>query len=309
MRVGQPSELAKVALVLVLARVMSSWSRTPDSIFALWKPLALVLLPGLLILQQKDLGTALVFVGVVFAMLYWAGVSWQLLVFLASPAVSLVLAGNTGLWGLWFIFVTTLLLVRRPFLLESVTIVLANVASGVVAPVLWDRMGAYRQDRVLTFLNPSLDPAGAGYHVNQSMTAIGSGGWFGQGFNQGTQKGLEFLPEQHTDFIFAVLGEELGFTGVVLALALFLALFLRTTRIASRSFDAFGSLVAFGLTSIWLVHVSVNVGMTLNLVPVTGIPLPFFSYGGSFLLACWLCVGILHRVSAEGRGQPDFTAL
>ena len=127
-------------------------------------------------------------------------------------------------------------------------------------------------------------------------------GLFGKGFLEGTQKRLAFLPAQHTDFIFSVVGEELGFVGVTLALSLFLLLLLRGVRIAVRASSAFSSLVALGLTTGWLVHVVVNIGMTLNLMPITGIPLPFFSYGGSFMLASWLAVGILMRISHEGRG-------
>jgi rod shape determining protein RodA len=132
--------------------------------------------------------------------------------------------------------------------------------------------------------------------------AIGSGGWFGQGFTHGPQKRLNFLPEQHTDFIFAVVGEELGYLGVMVALTLFLFLFLRVIRVSERANDSYGSLVAFGLLALWFTHVTENVGMTLNLLPITGIPLPFFSYGGSFLLASWMAVGILARISSEGRG-------
>ena len=134
------------------------------------------------------------------------------------------------------------------------------------------------------------------------MIAIGSGGWFGKGFTLGTQKRLAFLPAQHTDFIFAVVGEEMGFLGVTLAITLFLLLFLRVTKIAERANDSFSSLVAFGLLGSWFVHVLENMGMTLNLMPITGIPLPFFSYGGSFMLASWMAIGILMRISAEGRG-------
>ena len=136
----------------------------------------------------------------------------------------------------------------------------------------------------------------------QSQVAIGSGGWLGKGFTEGSQKRLAFLPAQHTDFIWSVVGEELGFIGVTIALGLFFVLFLRCTRVAARATDSFSSLVAFGLVSIWITHLIENVGMTLNLMPVTGIPLPFFSYGGSFLLASWISVGILVRLSAEGRG-------
>jgi rod shape determining protein RodA len=125
----------------------------------------------------------------------------------------------------------------------------------------------------------------------------------------GTQKRLAFLPAQHTDFIFSVVGEELGFIGVTCALTLFLILFLRAVRIATRANDSFSSLVAFGLAAGWIVHVAENVGMTLNLMPITGIPLPFFSYGGSFLLTSWLAVGILVRIAGEGRGRADTLAI
>jgi rod shape determining protein RodA len=139
--------------------------------------------------------------------------------------------------------------------------------------------------------------------------AIGSGGWLGKGFTLGSQKRLAFLPAQHTDFIFPVVGEELGFLGITIAMSLFLMLLLRSVRIAARSPDPFPSLVAFGLASAWFVHILVNVGMTLNLMPITGIPLPFFSYGGSFMLVCWIAVGILVRISGEGRGPSDMLVI
>jgi len=173
---------------------------------------------------------------------------------------------------------------------------------GIVGPLLWEHMKPYRQNRLKVFLDPSVDPRGSGYHVIQSQVAIGSGGWFGRGYLHGPQKRLAFLPEQYTDFIFAVVGEELGFIGVTIALALFLFLFLRVIRIAERANDSYSSLVAFGLLACWFTHVLENVGMTVNKMPITGIPLPFFSYGGSFMLACWLSVGILARISSEGRG-------
>jgi rod shape determining protein RodA len=171
----------------------------------------------------------------------------------------------------------------------------------VLAPLLWESLKPYQQNRFRVFLDPSVDPRRSGYHVIQSQIAIGSGGLFGQGFTEGSQKRLAFLPEQHTDFIFAVLGEELGFVGVTLALALFLTLFLRIIRVAERANDSFSSLVAFGLLAGWFVHVIINVGMTLNLMPITGIPLPFFSYGGSFFIICCLCLGLAFRVAWDSR--------
>ncbi|HET9425437.1 MAG TPA: rod shape-determining protein RodA [Gemmatimonadaceae bacterium] len=302
-RLGQPAEFAKLAVVLMLARVLAQRrTGSAKSMFDLWKPILTVSVPMLLILMQPDLGTAIVFVGIFFAMLFWAGTPWKLLILLASPVVSLILAFNSIVWGSWLILVLLLVFWYRPYLLEGIAILLANVSMGIVAPLLWDHMPAYQQNRLKVFLDPTIDPRGSGYHVTQSRVAIGSGGWFGQGFTEGPQKRLAFLPEQHTDFIFAVVGEELGYLGVTVALTLFLFLFLRIVRVAERANDSFSSLVAFGLLASWFTHVAENVGMTLNLLPITGIPLPFFSYGGSFLLASWMAVGILARISSEGRG-------
>ena len=304
-KLGQPSELAKIAVVLMLAKVFSARQAAPKSLVDLWKPALVALIPWLLIMAQPDLGTGLVFIGIFFAMLFWSGATWQVLVLAASPAVSLVLAVNTTLWGVWFLLLIGLVLWYKPYIAEGVFVVVANVVMGVVAPLAWERLSPYQQRRFLGFLDPRNDPQNAGYHVIQSQVAIGSGGWLGKGFTQGTQKRLAFLPEQHNDFIFPVVGEELGFIGVTIALALFLVLFLRCVRVAARATDSFSSLVAFGLVSTMFVHLLVNVGMTLNLMPITGIPLPFFSYGGSFMLACWIAVGIEVRLSSEGRGRAD----
>jgi len=308
-KLGQPAELAKVATTLMLARVLAAQRETPRSLLDLWRPLVVVGIPWLLVMAQPDLGTGIVFIAICFAMLFWSGVPWPLLLMLASPGISLVLAFSTGIWGAWFLILVALVLWSRTYLREGVALLLTNVAMGVVAPLLWDKLKPYQQRRLLVFLDPSADPKASGYQITQSKVAIGSGGLFGKGFTLGSQKRLAFLPERHTDFIFSVVGEELGFIGVTIALSLFLALFLRSTRVATRANDAFPSLVAFGLVSAWFVHVIVNVGMTLNLMPVTGIPLPFFSYGGSFLLVCWTAVGIMLRISSEGRGQPDAIGL
>ncbi len=302
-RVGQPSEIAKITVVLMLAKVLSSRRESARSLLDLWKPAVIVAIPWVIIMLQPDLGSGIVFIGIFFAMLYWSGVGWPLLILIASPAVSLILSFHVGLWGAWFFILLALVLWYRPYLLEGIVLMVLNVATGVIAPMMWEKLAPYQQNRLRTFLDPSADVRGSGYHVIQSKVAIGSGGFSGQGFTLGTQKRLAFLPEQHTDFIFAVLGEELGFIGVTIALGLFLWLFLRVTEIAERANDSYSSLVAFGLMSGWFVHVLVNVGMTLNLMPITGIPLPFFSYGGSFMLASWLAVGILMRISGEGRGS------
>ena len=305
-KIGQPAELAKIAVVLMLAKVLAARRDAPKSLMDLWQPALVVGIPWLLIMAQPDLGTGLIFIGIFFAMLFWSGVSWQLLVLVASPGISLLLAfGTAGLWGAWFLLLIGLVLYYRPYIAEGVFIVAMNVVMGVLAPFLWARLSPYQRGRFLTFLDPSANPQTSGYHVIQSQVAIGSGGWLGKGFTLGSQKRLAFLPEQHNDFIFPVVGEELGYLGVTVALVLFLLLFLRCVRVATRATDSYASLVAFGLVSIWFFHVLVNVGMTLNLMPITGLPLPFFSYGGSFMLACWIAVGIEVRVSSEGRGRAD----
>ena len=301
-RLGQPAELAKLTVVLMLARVLAQNRTAPKSMLELWKPLIVAGAPLLLIMAQGDLGTSIVFVGIFFAMLFWAGVPWQLLILLASPVVSLILGFDSRIWGAWFLALLALVLWYKPYLGEGLFVVAANVMMGIVGPILWEHMKPYRQNRLKVFLDPSVDARGSGYHVIQSQIAIGSGGWFGRGYLNGPQKRLAFLPEQYTDFIFAVVGEELGFIGVMFAIALFLFLFLRVIRISERANDSFSSLVAFGLLASWFTHVLENVGMTLNLMPITGIPLPFFSYGGSFMLACWLAIGVLARISSEGRG-------
>jgi len=304
-RLGQPSELAKIAVAVMLAKVLASYRVAPRSLMDLVKPAIVVLIPWLLVMAQPDLGTGLVFIGMFFAMLFWTGVSGTLLLLAASPVISLLLAGSTGIWATWFILLLVVVWNYKPYVVEGVALVVANLMMGVAAPIVWYKvLKVHQRERLLVFLDPTLDPKDAGYQVAQSRIAIGSGGWTGKGFTQGSQKRLAFLPEQHTDFIFAVVGEELGFLGVAAALTLFLLLFLRVIRVSTRASDSFSSLVAFGLMGSWFVHVIINVGMTINLMPITGIPLPFFSYGGSFMLACWIAIGMLVRISAEGRGRP-----
>ena len=297
----QPSEFAKLTTILALARYLATRPESPTTFRALVTPSLIVGLPLGLVILQPDLGTALAFMGILFSTLYWAGAPIGLLAFLMSPAVALVLSYNNRVWALFFIVVLgSLYLYRyRLFLVESLAIVIANLAAGIIASPLWKSLAEYQQNRILVFLDPSVDPRGAGYHIIQSMVAIGSGGIFGKGFTDGTQKKLDFVPEQHTDFIFSVIGEELGFLGTGLALLFFSFILYRLVKIAENSTDPFSGLVIFGILGSWLIHIFVNVGMTVGMVPVTGIPLPFVSYGGTFLLMSWIAVGITARVTYE----------
>jgi rod shape determining protein RodA len=299
--IGQPAELAKLAVVLMLARYLSGRREAPQSLRELIAPCLIAGVPFLLVVKQPDLGSALVFIGILFAMLFWANVRWTWLFLLASPVASLLLAFSTTSWAIWMIVLAILLLVWRPYVYEGIAIYLVNSIMGAIALPIWHKLAPYQQNRLLTFLNPEADPQKAGYHAIQSKVAIGAGGWFGNGYLHGAQKRLAFLPEQHTDFVFSVLGEELGFFGVMLAMILFFGLLLVLLRIARRSTEPFGSLLVFGILGLLFTHVFENMGMTVNVMPITGIPLPFFSYGGSFLLAMWICVGLALRVAWDSR--------
>ena len=300
-RFGQPAELAKLATILMLARQLAALREAPSTLRDLIVPGLIAGLPCVLVLKQPDLGSAIVFVAILFFMLFWAGTKPSLLLLAASPVIGLVLAFSTVAWGVWIALLAILLLWWRPYLWEGVAIMGLNVLGGVLALPFWNRLAPYQQNRLLAFLNPDVDPRAAGWHVIQSKVAVGSGGLLGKGFTEGTQKRLAFLPAQHTDFIFSIVGEELGFVGVLAALALFAWLLFGLLRVARKATDPFSSLCVFGIASLFFTHIVENVGMTINLMPITGIPLPFFSYGGSFLLACSIGVGIALRVAWESR--------
>jgi len=300
-RLGQPAELAKLGVILMLARWLAERREAPATLRELVYPCVIAGVPSFLVVKQPDLGSGMVFIAILFTMLYWAGTRPSLLLLLGSPVIGLILAFSTVSWGIWIVVLIGLLLWWRPYVWEGLAVLFANVMMGVIAVPFWQRLAPYQQNRLLAFLNPQQDPRATGWHVIQSKIAIGSGGFLGQGFTHGPQKRLAYLPAQFTDFIFSVVGEELGFVGVVVALALFAALILVLLRISRRATDPYSSLCVFGVAGLLCTHIIENVGMTVNLLPITGIPLPFFSYGGSFLLACSLAVGISLRVAWESR--------
>jgi len=300
-RIGQPSEVAKLVVILMLARHLAGRREPPTTLWQLVPAAVIVAAAFLLVGLQPDLGSAIVFIGILFAMLFWAGVSPWLLLLLASPLLSLLFAFSTVSWGIWIAVVTIVLFWQRPYALEGLTVWLTNVGMGIMALTLWNRLAPYQQNRLLSFLNPEVDPRATGWHIIQSKVAIGSGGLIGKGFTEGTQKRLAFLPEQATDFVYSVVGEELGFLGVLASLVLFGVFLSLLLRIASRATDPFASLAVFGIAGMFFTHVLENVGMTIGLMPITGIPLPFFSYGGSFLLTCCIALGVVLRVAHDHR--------
>ncbi len=297
----QPAEIAKLATVLAVARLLAQREDPLTSLRDLVAPSALVALPLTLVMLQPDLGTAMAFVGILIAMLYWAGTPVALLLLVASPVASLFVSYDTSIWSLYIVAVIGFLYFYRYrlFLFESVALVLANFAAATISRPLWNSLATYQQNRILVFLDPEVDPRGAGYHVIQSQIAVGSGGLLGQGWLMGSQKRYDFLPEQHTDFIFSVVGEELGFIGTLLALVALSYVLSRLIKLAERSHDPFAGLALLGIFGAWLVHVFVNIGMTVGLVPITGIPLPFVSYGGTFLFMSWVAVAVAVRVAHD----------
>jgi rod shape determining protein RodA len=289
----QPSELAKLFTVFALSRYLTYSKRSIYSIGWLAPVMGMALLPALLVLKQPDLGTALVFLAVLIFMLFWAGVPLFYLFLIVSPFISLICAFHWLAWATFFLILVFLLYRLRLTFLLSVGFLLLNLALGMITPLVWNRLHDYQRDRILIFLDPGRDPRGAGYQIIQSKVAIGSGGLVGKGYLQGTQNKLAFLPHQHTDFVFSVLGEEFGLLGSLFLLGLFTFLLVKGIHIAYKARNGFFSNVALGITSILAFQMLVNVGMTVGFLPVTGLPLPFVSYGGSSLLSSWILVGIL----------------
>jgi len=292
----QPSEIAKIAVLVALSRYLAYLKRPLFS----WRPLlviALIVGPiSLLVLKQPDLGTALVFFVMTLILLFWGGVPAMGLFFLLSPLISLVLAFHLiPLIAFMAVLIFALMWVR-PRLHLAVMIVTLNLAFGVITPIMWNQLRPYQQNRIMVFLNLRDDPRGVGYQIIQSKVAIGSGGFWGKGFLEGTQTGLHFLPAKHTDFIFSVCGEEFGFVGAVIVLALFGVYLWRSILAGSMARSRFGRFLAVGAAGIVGFQVLVNVGMTLGLMPVTGLPLPFVSYGGTSLVLFWFLTGLIVNV-------------
>ncbi|MCP4684633.1 MAG: rod shape-determining protein RodA [bacterium] len=296
-----PSDIAKIAFVLAISRFFAYSKLAVTSKRRLAISAMMCLLPVALILRQPDLGTALVFFVVLFALWFWSGLSPGYLFLILSPLVSLVAASHWLSWAIYFAVLLIIIGLVRPGAVMGIFTVVLNLAFGVITPFMWGRMADYQKLRILTFLDPGRDPRGAGYQIIQSKISIGSGGVFGKGFLGGSQTRLEFLPERHTDFVFSVLGEEFGLWGSLIVLFLFSYVFYRAVRIAVRCRSRFASNIVVGAMSILLFQFVINVGMTLGFMPVTGLALPLLSYGGTALVLAWTLVGFI--VSADYRWQ------
>ena len=259
----QPAEITKLIVIIMLAHVLAKGKYKVENILGLIMPGLYVFIPFSLILLQNDLGSSLVLLAIFIGMIYVAGANAK---FLFGSIFGVI--GSVVTW------------------------VAAHIYLGVYIP-----LKDYQLNRLLVLVNPSRDPLGAGYNVRQSKIAIGSGGFLGKGLFTGSQNQLNFLPEKHTDFIFSVLGEELGFVGAIIILILYFTLLWRALIVARKAKDKFGEYVVIGIISMFSFHIFQNIGMAVGLMPVTGIPLPFLSYGGSSLITNLLAVGLIMNIN------------
>ena len=293
----QPSEFAKIFSVIALARYLSDNNLKIQKFNSIILPILIALFPALIVLNQPDLGTALVMLSIVFPMLYWAGARPFYLFLLIAPILSILTAFNVILFSIWAFIIAIVIFYARTKIITGIGYFFGNIFFGLFARPIWDMLNPYQQNRIITFIYPENDPLGAAYQIIQSKTAIGSGGFFGKGWGYGTQTHLKFLPVQESDFILSVIGEELGFILIAIILITFGYLLNTIIRYSFLSKDKFSSLILLGLGSIIFAHVFVNTAMTVGLIPVKGLPLPFISAGGTFLVTSYVMVGLIMRFS------------
>ena len=293
----QPSEFAKIGVIITLAALLHN--RDAKDISTVVRTLAITAVPWGLVFFQPDLGTSLVFGAIVLTMLYWANTNPVWILLLISPLISAVVYQlSLPLWLIWILLILVVVYLTQRFKMVAILSTLViNFGAVEIGKLFWRVLKDYQKDRLILFLNPEQDPLGGGYHLIQSRIAIGSGGFWGKGIHQGTQTQLNFIPEQHTDFIFSAIGEEWGFVGCLVLLAVFWVLCWRLIGIANQATDNFGSLLAIGVLSMIAFQVIINISMTVGLAPITGIPLPFMSYGRSSLLSSLLGIGLVESVT------------
>ena len=301
----QPSEFMKIAAILALARFLSEKKNAPTGYSKVILPALIVMVPTAIVLKQPDLGTSLVFLSILFPMLYWAGLDTVHLFFLMSPALSAVFSAPFipfFNWITWVVFMFGLLAVlymARYSLFGMGVILSMNIFAGIAVPLMFNKLKPYQQKRITTFIDPEADPLGAGYQIINSKIAIGSGGLLGKGLGEGRYTELGFLPRAHTDFIFSVVGEEFGFVGAIVILGLIVYIVSRGIFIAMAVKNRFMSIASVGIATVFAFHMFVNVGMVVGIMPVTGLPLLFMSYGGSSCLTSAIMVGLLLNFSVN----------
>jgi rod shape determining protein RodA len=324
----QPSEFVKIGIIIVLARYLDRIGEEIKTLRQVLVSLVIVAVPLGLILLQPDFGTALVYIPIALTMLFFSGIRFthlvSLLIIFGIAIVLPLLVTFSSLTGsesiaffqtlddtrtvllvaaifgaLSFIFFILYKVTKKDIFFKATSIFLIFFAGLVLAALLGKFLKPYQRKRLIVFLKPTIDPYGAGYNIIQSKIAVGAGGLFGKGLLGGTQSQLGFLPERSTDFIFSIFAEEWGFVGSFFILVLYGVFIYRGIMVILTAKDRFGSLVASGIVGMFLFHIIINIGMTIGLMPITGIPLPFLSYGGSFLITSIVGASLLFNIESR----------
>ena len=302
----QPSEVAKLSTILALSLVLDR--KIISTLKDIFLPCLIVFIPWLLIFFQPDLGTSLVLIVLTFVMLYWSQmpIEWILIVVLCCITAALYVVLPNFLF-VWIPFIGYLAYrSTQKKIIFSVFAISFHLLVAKLTPVLWEfGLKEYQKDRLILFLDPYRDPLGGGYHLLQSQIAIGSGGFLGTGLLRGKLTYLQFIPEQHTDFIFSALGEELGFLGCIVILFLLFILIKQLINIAKIARTDFESLIVIGIASTFFFQITINLFMTIGLGPVTGIPLPFMSYGRTSLLINFISIGLVLSIFKRSRSMKN----
>lgn len=292
---GQSSELMKLATILATANYLTSRRDiSAENVRYALTAVVIILIPTTLVFLQNDLGTALIFLALIPVMLFWSGLPYGVSLFMISPAIIAYLSVIGWYYGVIAAVILTCVIffVQRRIWLSIASLVTGLLTISGVQLAITQLLQPHQIARIAAFTNPAYDPTGAGWNVMQAKTAIGSGGLTGKGFLEGTQTQLKFLPEQWTDFIFCVIGEEFGFIGAAIVVLAFLFLFIRLLNMAGNHKHPFAQLVTVSVTAVFFVHFFINVGSASALLPVIGLPLPFVSYGGSAFLANTIMLAI-----------------
>jgi rod shape determining protein RodA len=253
----QPSEFFRIFFIIVFSSYLTNMGRNSFDKISIKSLFMFGILPLILLIKQPDLGTAILLMSLFAVLSLSKGISKKII---------------------------------------TVIVIIGLISIPFLGHIFWEGLKDYQKNRLVAFIDPDVDPAGIGYHINQSKISVGSGGFFGKGYLKGTQGPLRFLPEKHTDFIFSVFAEEWGFAGSIMLLGIYLMLFLRGLDTAMKAKDEFGRLTAIGITAMFFIYFCVNIGMALGIMPVVGVPLPFVSYGGTALLSNFIAAGILINI-------------
>jgi len=293
----QPSELGKIIYVFGIARLFNDIKKKNELSYFFFIIIILSLIPPMLVFIQPDLGTAMIYFSIIIPMLFWSNFNVKIIIFLIAPLISMIAVSNLFFYYMWMIFLIIFIILINDKIYYKVINFFLNLSASIISPYIWfEILKPHQRHRIETFIDPFSDPLGKGYQVIQSIITIGSGGLWGKGLGNGTQTQLRFLPVRDTDFVISVVSEEMGFITIFFLLLVLSWLVYWVLDFAQRVENEYISTVMIGLLSIIFMHIIINFGMISGLLPVTGLPVPFISYGGSFFLTCSIIVGLINNI-------------